>query len=154
MKHEPVGVRLGARSLLLSSAAGEREDEERAPHGVKSDELIATSTANRVPWQPGKRWSRAHGFSRWFAAGMTMMSLFERTWTLFGKKAQGWDSALLTPTSDDGTWVDSVDGNRSITQRTYDLVTGNVMSRRKPIQTDTNGPSMTYDYDSPLCQRS
>ncbi|MEO8844988.1 MAG: toxin TcdB middle/N-terminal domain-containing protein [Kofleriaceae bacterium] len=68
------------------------------------------------------------------------------TWTMYGKKAQTWDADFLTPLTDE-VWVDTVDGDRSITQRTYDPATGNVLSRRKPNQTAVNGPAMTYDYD-------
>ena len=69
------------------------------------------------------------------------------SWKAYGKKAQTWDASFLTPLTDE-VWVDTVDANRSITQRTYDMTTGNVLSRRKPNQTAASGPSLTYDYDS------
>ena len=68
-------------------------------------------------------------------------------WTIFGKSALTWDSALLTLLTDE-IWVDAIDANRSITEHTYESTTGNALSRRKPNQTASSGASMTYDYDS------
>ena len=66
---------------------------------------------------------------------------------LYGKSAQTWDPTYRVPLTDE-TWVDSVDAHRAIARSAYDMATGNVIQRWKPVQNAANGPSTTLTYDS------
>ena len=66
---------------------------------------------------------------------------------MYGKTAHSFDSSNRVALTDQ-VWVDDVDAHRAITRRDYDLMTGNVMARWKPVQNAVNGASETYDYDS------
>ena len=50
----------------------------------------------------------------------------------------------------DEVWVDTVDDDRAILVRGYDMTTGNVVSREKPVQHAGDGAATTYTYDSRL----
>ena len=68
----------------------------------------------------------------------------------YAHSAQTWDSTDRVPLTDE-VWFDGDDANRAITRRAYDMSTGNVLQRWKPVQnvgTDgVSGNSTTYTYD-------
>src|SRR5262249_38332997 len=64
----------------------------------------------------------------------------------FAKSAQTWDASFRVPLTDE-VWFDEVDANRAITRRVYDMSTGNVLQRFKPVQNAANTTSTTYTYD-------
>ena len=67
--------------------------------------------------------------------------------TLAAQSQQTWDSAFKVPLTDE-TWFDSSDATRAITRRAYDMTTGNVVQRWKPVQNAASTGSATYTYDS------
>jgi RHS repeat-associated protein len=75
------------------------------------------------------------------------------TAVLFAKVAHTLDSTSTVALSDE-VWVDTVDAHRSITTRTYDMQTGNVLTRQKPAQNlsawqgTQTGSVASYTYDS------
>jgi RHS repeat-associated protein len=62
--------------------------------------------------------------------------------TTYAKAAQSWDASYRVPLTAE-VWFDSVDGNRAITTRTYDMATGNVTQALDP-----RGNAITFEYDS------
>ncbi len=60
----------------------------------------------------------------------------------YAKSAQSWDSTYRVPLTDE-VWVDTVDNNRSITTRTYDMTTGNVTSVE-----NARGKITDFEYDA------
>lgn len=91
-----------------------------------------------------------------FAANTTTYHLWNQTTTrssqvasslvMFAKTAHTFDASYRVALTDE-TWFDTVDAHRAIASRVYDMATGNVLSRRKPVQQAANGPSTTYTYD-------
>ncbi|MGE3543578.1 MAG: toxin TcdB middle/N-terminal domain-containing protein [Kofleriaceae bacterium] len=67
--------------------------------------------------------------------------------TMFSKTAKTWDTDYLVPLTDE-VWVDSVDANRAITRRVFDMDTGNVLEHWKPKQNAASTTKTTYTYDS------
>ena len=65
----------------------------------------------------------------------------------FAKSAQTWDPSYRVPVTSE-TWVDDVDAHRAIASAEYDLQTGNLLRRWKPVQHAASGPSTNLTYDA------
>ena len=71
----------------------------------------------------------------------------------YAKVKHTFDSTNTVALTDE-VWVDFVDAHRSITTRTYDMQTGNVLTRRKPAQdpgawqSQHSGAVTSYTYDA------
>ena len=69
------------------------------------------------------------------------------TMVMYAKSAQEWEPTLKAPTTEE-TWFDSNDANRAKTSLVFDLTTGNLLERRKPVQNDAGTSSAIFEYDS------
>lgn len=56
---------------------------------------------------------------------------------IYAKSRTGWDSTLSVPNTTE-TWFDAQDSSRAIERRVYDMNTGNLIERWKPVQEDAN----------------
>jgi YD repeat-containing protein len=65
-------------------------------------------------------------------------------WVTFAKSGTEWDATYRVPAYQ-RLWVDAI--NEARTYFTYDMTTGNVLTRRKPVQGQA-GPALTYAYDT------
>ncbi len=70
----------------------------------------------------------------------------QSAFTLFEKSAHSWDPTYRVPLTDE-KWFDAADSTRAVTRREYDLTTGNVRKRWKPVQNDAGTGYASYDYD-------
>ena len=68
------------------------------------------------------------------------------TMTMFAKSAKTWDPTYRVPVTDE-VWFDADDANRAITRSDYDMATGNLTRRWKPMQNAafTTYSAFTYD---------
>jgi YD repeat-containing protein len=69
------------------------------------------------------------------------------SWVMFGKSASSWDSDFKVQLTNE-VWVDADDSHTAITRFVYDMATGNVLQRFKPVQNAESGPAAGYTYDS------
>src|SRR5262249_12225647 len=56
---------------------------------------------------------------------------------MYAKTARTWDATFTVPLTDE-VWFDTDDAHRAITRRVYDMTTGNVLERWKPVQNAAN----------------
>jgi RHS repeat-associated protein len=64
----------------------------------------------------------------------------------FAKSRTVWTSYRVPEWTE--TWVDAVDANRAIEHRVYDMATGNLLNRYKPVQNAASTTFLKYDYDA------
>ena len=66
----------------------------------------------------------------------------------YAKSAKTWDSTRRVDITDE-VWFDASDANRAVTRLVYDMATGNVIERWKPVQNQANNDKKTtYIYDA------
>lgn len=69
------------------------------------------------------------------------------TMTTFAKSAKTWDPTYRVPLTEE-VWFDTNDANRAITRAEYDMTTGNLTRRWKPMQNAANTTSTAFTYDA------
>jgi RHS repeat-associated protein len=67
--------------------------------------------------------------------------------SLYGKTAHTFDASHTVPVTDE-VWFDTDDTHRAITRYAYDMQTGNLLQRWKPVQNAANTTSTTFSYDA------
>jgi RHS repeat-associated protein len=66
----------------------------------------------------------------------------------YARSAKTWDGTRRVNLTDE-VWFDGIDANRAITRFAYDMATGNLLERWKPVQDQAkNGRKTTYTYDA------
>ncbi len=68
------------------------------------------------------------------------------TMTTFAASSKGWDPTYRVPRTDN-VWLDTNGANRAITRSEYDMATGNVTRRWKPMQNVANTTYTSFTYD-------
>jgi hypothetical protein len=128
-QHRWMYVKTAKRLQLAASAAnGDRETD-------MTYELIASGSAYRL-----------------LPLTVTNSQQQNGALVMYGKTAHSYDATNTVAITDE-VWTDAVDADRLVTQRAYDMTTGNVVQRWKPKQnpnapTPGDGTSATYLYDS------
>ncbi|MBA3391790.1 MAG: hypothetical protein H0T89_04050 [Deltaproteobacteria bacterium] len=111
---------------LLQAGTADADGDRQTLRGFKLD---ATGSAYRLLPTTSEKQVRSSG-----------------AWITFAKSEQTWDASLRVPETSE-VWVDGLDANRAITRFEYDLGTGNLIARWKPMQNAASGPSASFQYD-------
>jgi RHS repeat-associated protein len=77
---------------------------------------------------------------------VTKNYLRDGAWRKYAETDTGWDSNYLVPLTT-SVWTDSSSADCAVSRRAYDMTTGNMLQRWKPVQNAANTTFTTYGYD-------
>ena len=88
-----------------------------------------------------------NGAFRLRATNVTKEERLSGVMTTYAQSAIGWDAAYFVALTDE-VWTDNVNANRTIARTVYDMATGNVLERWKPVQNAAGTTRTVYAFDA------